>query len=662
MEKISLNNNNKLIYILYIFPICAIYFNYRELPYFFQWDTDATVLIDTLLLNSGLMPEHLNHPSLGLYILSGALLKIISGFGKYFGIVGNFNELAWCSFKWICIENTVKTLLIIPYIIYIFIGFMIVKKSYHYGGSFILSAILIFYYILNDSIFYNILFLKSELFSFLFMFFGAILILDGKNESRYSKVFIGLTLGCLGFLTKIQYVFYLYCILLLYIVKIDSIKDVKFSRKVVVLSIIFYVVLLFIGYKIGHLSKFSGWKTSIINLQFITLILAPYLIILVSNKTEKQNLGQIIVLPLAMLIAAVPTSIIVFGPAVGGAFASDVMAMAFLRSPESVNYVEPTHMLFQYLPSFLILVSICIYVLSAYRKKIHKNIYITMLIIFIVSIVNFFVVFRGIYRDVFPAIWLIILFSMGLSVYIYKSLVKLEKILLCFIFLVASLISPAHSYNSTEIAIIENLHYGFVPNNFFSGVYGGNQNIYSHLMSKADYNPEVRKTFQNSGSKYYLFPNTNKTCLNNQKFDENKHKLLNLTGSNIEIQSAISRGYKVYKFDSTCMAKSKINGSWSLIPGFIVGQPNLDTRDDSVLEIISPSILKTIVISENQIKYNSISYYSRGDGVSDEQWNELAGRDLYKNIGGYYEYLTRLYSNINLNKNQIIYVLHSDVL
>src|SRR5476649_1571984 len=38
-------------------------------PYYFIWDLDHVTELDTLLINSGLLPDHLGHPGFGMYLL-----------------------------------------------------------------------------------------------------------------------------------------------------------------------------------------------------------------------------------------------------------------------------------------------------------------------------------------------------------------------------------------------------------------------------------------------------------------------------------------------------------------------------------------------------------------------------------------------------------------
>ncbi len=55
----------------------------RLYPHYFMWDMDLTVTLDSLLIHSGLMPDHINHTSFGMYLL----LRITQSVARTFDVI-----------------------------------------------------------------------------------------------------------------------------------------------------------------------------------------------------------------------------------------------------------------------------------------------------------------------------------------------------------------------------------------------------------------------------------------------------------------------------------------------------------------------------------------------------------------------------------------------
>ncbi len=52
----------------------------QRYPFYFIWDMDLTTAIDTVLINSGLLPDHILHPGFGMYLALASSAKLAHHF------------------------------------------------------------------------------------------------------------------------------------------------------------------------------------------------------------------------------------------------------------------------------------------------------------------------------------------------------------------------------------------------------------------------------------------------------------------------------------------------------------------------------------------------------------------------------------------------------
>src|SRR6516162_6405961 len=80
------NMNRQLLYacaLIQIATITLIFFLIRSIryPFYFIFDMDHTTMLDMLLINSGRLPDHLNHTALGMYVFMRLTSSVASALG-----------------------------------------------------------------------------------------------------------------------------------------------------------------------------------------------------------------------------------------------------------------------------------------------------------------------------------------------------------------------------------------------------------------------------------------------------------------------------------------------------------------------------------------------------------------------------------------------------
>src|SRR5215213_10476659 len=58
------------IMLLTAFSLASFVWVSERYPFYFIWDMDHSAALDLLLINNGLLPDHINHTGLGMYLLT----------------------------------------------------------------------------------------------------------------------------------------------------------------------------------------------------------------------------------------------------------------------------------------------------------------------------------------------------------------------------------------------------------------------------------------------------------------------------------------------------------------------------------------------------------------------------------------------------------------
>jgi len=183
-----------------------------DYPYYFMWDMDHVTCLDTVLIQSGLLPDHICHPNSGMYLPLIFSEKI----AYFFGILSALNlaEVA-VSLNPLAVMAELtdfvrlhSPFLSIGVVILLCIAVQVIFRMSRWWVLFFLVFLGV-----QESLTYHSSMVRTELYS-VFYWGGAVLTMAmaakaARAISRWLFLFAtGLLLG-LSFLTKVQSLFYL---------------------------------------------------------------------------------------------------------------------------------------------------------------------------------------------------------------------------------------------------------------------------------------------------------------------------------------------------------------------------------------------------------------------------------------------------------------------
>jgi hypothetical protein len=189
------------------------YFSYYQAyPYYRMWDMDHIVNLDTTVIQSGLTPTHLNHPSFGMYLLlvwSERIAQLVSNPSIFdlTSVVQSLNPLAGMA------EHTEYIRAHSPFACLALVLLLWAGLQALFRPGFWPSLLTLLVLGTQESLFLQASFARSELYAVLYwalaIYLGTHAARTGSQRKRWLLIFgSGVALG-LMFLTKIQSVVYL---------------------------------------------------------------------------------------------------------------------------------------------------------------------------------------------------------------------------------------------------------------------------------------------------------------------------------------------------------------------------------------------------------------------------------------------------------------------
>ena len=187
----------------------------RSYPYYFMGDMDCPTAQDVVLIHSDLLPDHINHPGFGMYLLQSFTTRVGAWFNRVSALTvaeveASLNPLLPMA------EMTGFLRLHSPFLV-VLIVFLLwwalcSTGELSYGQKLLALLVLA----LQESLVYHASIVRSELYA-VFYWSGAVLlvILAGRALRRragYFRLFVGGVALGLCFLTKLQALFYVMAI------------------------------------------------------------------------------------------------------------------------------------------------------------------------------------------------------------------------------------------------------------------------------------------------------------------------------------------------------------------------------------------------------------------------------------------------------------------
>ena len=200
----------------------------KSYPYYYAWDMDQVTVLDTMLIHSGLRPDHINHTGFGMYLFLffSEQLAHCSGFLSVLDlddVVSSLNPLAGIA------ELTEFVRLHSPFLVMSIVVLLVLSVQSVFKVS--KWCFLLFFLVLGtgESLTYQSSVIRSETYS-IFFWSGAVLavIIAAKQSIVWFRYVLslagGLLLG-LCFVTKIQAFFYVVAFVPLLLLLFSFLRD-----------------------------------------------------------------------------------------------------------------------------------------------------------------------------------------------------------------------------------------------------------------------------------------------------------------------------------------------------------------------------------------------------------------------------------------------------
>lgn len=495
-----------------------------DYPYYFMWDMDHVTCLDTVLIQSGLLPDQICHPSSGMFLFLFFSEKI----AHFFGIVsaldlaevaGSLNPLA------VMAELTDFARLHSPFLSVAVVVLLCMALQVIFRMSRWWVLFFVVFLGVQESLTYHSSMVRSELYGVLY-WSGAVLTMaaavktTGPVKRYVGLLATGVLLG-LCFLSKIQSLFYLAAapilLLLMFSFSEDSQKQghrgltskgVSRVLAVSLFNVVAFTLLCILSYSTPIPQGVPTWAvafrvTPITAMFFLALLLLflcqlyLYLTNKVSSDVFKFSsffsvIGAGFILSFALLFL----------------FYSDValslqymlinFKMAFLRVPEPEFVVSPSlyisHFLLhvRYNPTLFIvhiaLISLLVFGHLRGFVRITKYQVMLCLVVTCLAFVSVAVVTRVILRDV---LWKEVLLNF-LNLFYFAILVtradqnQLTSLRLSRVggglLILLLLVNLSHTCDMPKRIDAHYTQYGWRADRFFGTTYGGNQLKYSRMM------------------------------------------------------------------------------------------------------------------------------------------------------------------------------------
>jgi hypothetical protein len=491
-------------------------------PYYFIWDMDHIICLDTVLIQSGLRPDHICHPGFGTNLLLFFSEKIAHLLGVLSALdleelAGSLNPLAAMA------ELTDFVRLHSPFLsvgVAILLC-MAVQVIFEMPWWYVLFFLV--FLGMQESLAYHSSMVRTELYS-VFYWCGAVLTMaaaakaSGPVKRYVGLLATGVLLG-LCFLSKVQSLFYLAAAPVLLLLMFSFFQDSQKQERrnltskgafrvlaVSLFNVVAFVLLCIFSYSTPIPQGVPTWAAAfgvtpmtvlffsvLLSLFFFQLFL--YLAKRVSSDTFRFSCFFSIIAT-GFILSFALYFLLYSDAGVSLNYALLSFKMVFfrvpqlsLRIPELSAYVSDFLLYVRYNPTlFIVHVALILLLVFGYLRRfvrITKSQVVLCLVATSLAFVNVAVATRPILRD---TIWKEVLFNF-LNLFYFAILVNrttryhltLTRVgggLLIVLFFV----NCVNAYNVPNRLDAEANHYGWQADKFFGAVYGGNQRKYSEIM------------------------------------------------------------------------------------------------------------------------------------------------------------------------------------
>ncbi len=489
----------------------------RDYPYYFIWDMDYITCLDTVLIQSELLPDHISHTGFGMYLLLSFSEKIAHCFSAVSAI--NLTELAASLNPLAPMAELTDFIRLHSPFLTLSITLMLTMAIYL---MFNLSRwyILLFLLILGsqESLTYHSSMVRTEFYS-IFYWSGAVLTmaLAAKTVSPARKYLMllltGLLLG-LSFLTKAQALIYLVELLFLLVFAFSLFQedckqhsqDAASAQAYLILAvslanIIAFIILAAASLSVSVPQGIPTWSagfgitpmTVIFFLAFLLLLLSQ-IILSVRKKTSTPIFrfsGFFSFIAAGFLLTFALHFLLYSDAGLSLQYMLLDFKMVFLRDskffqPKTLHACFSNFLLYvSYNPVlFIVIVALNLFLVIGRRfgfVKITKGRAALCLLITSLAFINIFIATRFILRDI---LWKEVLLDFLILLYFTFLISRTARYRLLLVGLLVALLlaNCAHAFNTHTRIDANYNHYGWRQDKWLTEGFGGNHRLYRRLM------------------------------------------------------------------------------------------------------------------------------------------------------------------------------------
>ncbi len=208
-------------------------------PFYFMWDMDQVVVVDSLVMNKGLLPVHIHHPGFGMYLLLKIIVNIAGAF--HFLSTINFSDIEHSLNPILGVaELSVFLRMVSAWIALAVVGMLWGAIAIQMQSNF---ARLVAFLVLatQSSLIYHTSMIRTELYAIFYWSAAVLAVSFASITDSHKKRVVGLTLAGifagLTYLSKVQALFYVAIIPFLFVFLYESnheisVENVKVQPKV----------------------------------------------------------------------------------------------------------------------------------------------------------------------------------------------------------------------------------------------------------------------------------------------------------------------------------------------------------------------------------------------------------------------------------------------
>ena len=512
--------------VIIIVCVCAYYVSIsKDHPYYYMSDMDQTTTVDSLLIQSDHLPDHVAHPGYGMYLVLSVTQKI----ARYFNVVSaiNFNDLSFSLNPIASVAELADFIRLHSPFLSLGIVLCLWKAlSMLFNLPHNISFLALMIFASQGSLIFNSSWIRTELWSAFFWSCAVLLVIYAARAKhlRHRLLWLmvsGLLLG-LTYFTKIQSLFYVVSVPLIFVYgllvmnKIDCYIPTGKVWAVISIGIFNLVAYVAVGHQAYNLSELypgnnlhaqavlmiTPHAVSFFGLLFGLLVCEIFIV------TKKEKFSTLFKLCTYL-------TIILFGFIISLSFHFLILSdlslswsyllynfkAAFFYGGGQIQLFHPVRdfsLLFKFtpIPILIYLISIILVSIDLFRSKFSRSIplFVMMIMLFVIVGLNAMVAVRVSYKDV---LWLELLMNFLTIVNLTSILVfRRNKVMskICWTMLSLLLLANLSQNRGILKRIDADLTFdGWKYDSWFKGTYDGNHHIYTDFMLQR-YRKEDRKS------------------------------------------------------------------------------------------------------------------------------------------------------------------------